>query len=440
MMAKMKSAQTDTKSKDAAVGSISIATGAKGPSGGVTSDLASPSTGDHFIPIRQAELVDLLAGQPDLKPQEVDLFRRLAQILSATVHHEYQQELEALKSDYASFDPDSDTVPLAGTTLVGRSARLEALFDRLGKLLERANFTYLTREALEHALSGASQWGLNLTVNFEVFDRLEIYVRGQGIERRQVRNLSTGFRKVESDAETFQRLVVMLKLRPHRSLPKGVDNDDVYLKLFKDIPRMDLEMLLPGTQIKMSMFDRTKIVLPTVSGMALTGWKVVTGAMVVAASGVYNSLALLGLAGGTISFGLRSFRGYMQTKERYQLSLTESLYYKNLDNNAGVLMRLIDEAEEQENREALLAYFFLRRDVAPLGLTAEQLDRRIEAFLERQLGRAIDFEVGDALAKLVRWRLVEQLPQDKLRALPFDVALSTLDSAWDQIFSYSQAA
>jgi hypothetical protein len=439
-MAKTKSTETKTNSTGAAVGSISITTGAKGPAATATSKVASPQAGDHFIPIRQAELVDLLASQPDLKAQEVDLFRRLAQILSATVHHEYQQELEALKTDYASFDPDSDTVPLVATTSQGRSARLEALFDRLAKLLERANFTYLTREALEQALSGASQWGLNLSVDFDVFDRLEIYVRGQGIERRLVRNLSTRFRKVESDAETFQRLVVMLKLRPHRSLPKGVDNDDVYLKLFKDIPRMDLEMLLPGTQIKMSLFDRTKIVLPTISGVAMTGWKVITGAMVVAASGVYNSLALLGLAGGTISYGLRSFRGYMQTKERYQLSLTESLYYKNLDNNAGVLMRLIDEAEEQENREALLAYFFLRRDVAPTGLTAEQLDRQIEAFLERQLGRAIDFEVGDALAKLVRWRLVEQLPQERLRALPFEAALSTLDSAWDQIFSYSQAA
>ncbi|HEX4144564.1 MAG TPA: TMEM143 family protein [Pirellulales bacterium] len=433
-MAEKKSTEAKTKSTAAALGSLSIATGVTSQNATADSNESCPHAGDHFIPIRQAELVELLASQPDLKDQEVDLFRRLAQILSATVHHEYQQELEALKADYASFDPDSDTVPLAATTSQGRSARLDALFDRLAKLLERANFTYLTREALEEALSGASQWGLNLTVDFDVFDRLEIYVRGHGVERRQVRGLSTRFRKIESDAETFQRLVVLLKLRPHRSLPKGVDNDDVYLKLFKDIPRMDLEMLLPGTKIKMSLFDRTKIALPTISGVAMTGWKVISGLMLA------NSLVLLGLAGGTISFGLRSFRGYMQTKERYQLSLTESLYYKNLDNNAGVLMRLIDEAEEQENREALLAYFFLRRDVAPAGLTAEQLDQRIEEFLERQLGRAIDFEVGDALAKLIRWRLVEKLPQDRLRALPFDAALSSLDSAWDQIFSYSQAA
>ncbi len=86
----------------------------------------------------------------------------------------------------------------------------------------------------------------------------------------QVRSWRTRFRKTESDAETYQRLVVMLKLRPIGRCPKGSINDDVYLKLFKDIPRMDLEMLLPGTQIKMSLFDRTKIVLPTLSGIALS--------------------------------------------------------------------------------------------------------------------------------------------------------------------------
>jgi uncharacterized protein DUF3754 len=405
---------------------------------GSLSLLAPPTAaaGDHFIPIRQAELVDLLAGLPDLTGGNVDLFRRLSQILSATIHHEYQQELDALKADYAAFDPDSDTVSLAPAAAAKRSSRLEALFDRLGKLLERANFTYLSRDALEQALANSSSWGLNLTVDFEVFDRMEIYVRGQGVERRQVRRLSTGYRKVEWDAETYQRLVVMLKLRPHRSLPKGVDHEDVYLKLFKDIPHMDLEMLLPGTQIQMSLFDRTKIVLPTVSGMAMTGWKLVA----FAAGGIYNSLALIGLAGGTISYGLRSFHGYLQTKQRYQLSLTESLYYKNLDNNAGVLMRLVDEAEEQENREALLAYYFLRRELAPAGLTADELDRRIEAFLAGHLKRPVDFEVGDALAKLVRWRLLEELPGQRLRSLPLAAALSTLDSAWDQIFSYSQAA
>ncbi len=64
------------------------------------------------------------------------------------------------------------------------------------------------------------------------------------------------------------------------------------------------------------------------------------------------------MLGVTCGYGVRSFYGYLQTKQKYQLNLTESLYYQNLDNNAGVISRLLDEAEEQENREAVLAYTF----------------------------------------------------------------------------------
>ena len=45
------------------------------------------------------------------------------------------------------------------------------------------------------------------------------------------------------------------------------------------------------------------------------------------------------------------------TKRRYMLNMTQSLYYQNLDNNAGVLLRLLEEGEQQEACEAILAYF-----------------------------------------------------------------------------------
>ena len=130
------------------------------------------------------------------------------------------------------------------------------------------------------------------------------------------------------------------------------------------------------------------------------------GALLAAAVGVYGLLAVMGLVGGTIGYGVRSFYGYLRTKEKYQLNLTESLYYQNLDNNAGVMFRLIDEAEQQEHREALLGYFFLWRQAGQSGLTAGELDGAIEAYLSEQVGRPIDFEVADALAKLERLRLV----------------------------------
>tara|TARA_B110001469_G_C9327329_1_gene174897 strand:- start:313 stop:468 length:156 start_codon:yes stop_codon:yes gene_type:complete len=39
-------------------------------------------------------------------------------------------------------------------------------------------------------------------------------------------------------------------------------------------------------------------------------------------------------------------------------TLTDNLYFKNLDNNTGVFHRLIDAAEE-EGKEVILAYYFL---------------------------------------------------------------------------------
>ncbi len=377
---------------------------------------AAASPPEHFIPCRQAELVELLCAEPGLTGGERDGLRRLAERLSATLHFEYHQELAALKADYAPFDPDADTVPLFPPGADERQEQLDDLFRRFSWLLERANFTRLPPEALAEALAGHSHWGVNLEVDFNAFDRLEIYYRGEAVEQRERRGWSTLFQVRHEQVPAFERLVVILKLRANLRTRGVVDTEDVHVKLFKDIPRMDLEMLLPGTRVKMSLVDRTKIVLPTLSGLSLTGWKLVTGAVAVATGGMYNGLALLGLVGGSIGYGLRSFHGYLQTKQRYQLSLTESLYYQNLDNNAGVLMRLLDEAEEQENREALLAWFFLWRKAPAGGLSPHELDRQIEAFLVEKLQRPVDFEVDDALVKLVRFRLVETRAEGRLRA------------------------
>jgi hypothetical protein len=199
-------------------------------------------------------------------------------------------------------------------------------------------------------------------------------------------------------------------------------------------------MLLPGTRVRMSLLDRAKIVMPTVSGLAITTWKIVKGALVAAAAGVSGVLMALGLIAGTLGYGVRSLFGYLRTKEKYQLSLTRSLYFQNLDNNAGVLFRLLDEAEEQESREALLAYFFLWRYAPESGWTSEELDLAIEKFLTEVTRQDIDFEVGDALDKLVRLRIVQTTSGERLRAVPIGQALVALDYAWDNFFQHSRAA
>src|SRR5207244_8380050 len=125
----------------------------------------------------------------------------------------------------------------------------------------------------------------------------------------------------------------------------------------------------------------------------------ITAAFSAGAAGVAMLLGPLGVIGG---YGYKQWAGYKITKQMYSKLLTESLYYQTLDNNGGVLTRILDEAEEQECREAILAYYCLWRYGPPQGWTAEQLDDYVELYLEGAADLKVDFEIGDAIDKVER--------------------------------------
>lgn len=391
---------------------------------------------EHFIPIRKTELLDLLENEPGPSAEEKASLRDFYRLLEATFHFEYHRELEELKTAYAPFDPDADTKTLQPLLPQERENRLDTLFKRFQWLLERANYKRLSRTEILAATEGASLWGLNLDVDFEVFDHLDVYVRGDILGKRYIRRWQRFFLLEELDVPIFQRLVIILRLREHPRLGRKVDTQTVYVKAFKEIPKMDLEMVLPGGQVCMTKFDKANIAFPTISGLAVTGWKVFT---MIVTGAIGNLLYVAMLASGTIGYGVKSFFGYLNTRAKYQLSLTQSLYYQNLDNNAGVLFRLVDEAEEQECREALLGYYFLWRHAGNEGWTAKQLDDAIEVYLERASGMKVDFEIGDALDKLKRLKLVEETGADRIRAVSLTAALEALDYAWDNYFQYNSS-
>jgi hypothetical protein len=126
---------------------------------------------------------------------------------------------------------------------------------------------------------------------------------------------------------------------------------------------------------------------------------VATGA-VFGEEGLFGLIALYAPLALIFGYAYKTYASFSTTKRSYQLQLSQSLYFQNLDNNAGVLHRLLDAAEEQETREVLLAYFCLWRYAGTRGWTAEELDQYVELELGRRLNRDIDFDVADAVAKL----------------------------------------
>lgn len=406
---------------------------------------------EHFIPIRVSDLIRFLCEEQGpqynqrLTSEQQQQFRQFADTAASHIHAVYLEQLKRLKEAYAPFDPDADTRLFKPLSEVERAIRLTDLFAELVHLLERANYTRLSRDDIETIAAGASDWGVDMEINWDCFDKLELFIRGKGNGKRTRRKWYRWFRTEQVSVPTFQRIVMMLKQKPHKRLGADADTHNVFMKIFKDIPQMDVEMLFPGTRLKMPMLERLKLGGSTASTVGYVIWKlqtfsigivtgIFTGAIGLATIiALYTPLALL------IGYGYKTYSYFQVTKQTYQLQLTQSLYYQNLDNNAGVLFRMLDEAEEQEVREVLLAYFYLWRYAGDHGWTAAELDDYVELDLERRLNLPIDFEIEDALRKLSLAGIVTET-DGRYRALPITEAQDRLDDIWEKYARTTQEA
>jgi hypothetical protein len=394
---------------------------------------------EHFIPLRKSDLIELLCRDKKLPAAEREPFRQFCILVSSVFHFEYLKQLEELKDAYAPFDPDADTKPLQPVSDDQRHKNEEQLFAKFTALMERANFKRLTREEMQQALQEvATVSGIDTHVDLNMFERLEVFVRGDVVGRLHRRSWVKMGKKEEIRVPLYQRLVLIVKLRPHKRLDRDIDTSRVYLKIFKDIPKVDQDMLLPGARVRLSRLDKGLIAYPLIAGIGLLIYNIVDSIFSkgVAVGVSLGSVASWSVAAALGGYGYKSYHSYQVKKQDYSLKLTKSLYYKNLDNNTGVLMRLLDEAEEQECRETFLAYFCLWKFAPPEGWTAEQLDDYVELYLEGNANLKVDFEIGDALAKLERLKIVRKLG-DAFHAQPLDKALEMLDWTWDNYFKYA---
>src|SRR5262249_1045815 len=223
------------------------------------------------------------------------------------------------------------------------------------------------------------------------------------------------------------------------------------------------ETLIPGATPEMTWWDKGNIGVPVASGIGVLLLKVLL--FVLFLYGLYKldvrtfpeefttappeQKAWLYFTTGSFligvmmlgSYAFKSYASYQNLKNKYEKNLSQALYYQTLDGNAGVLFRLLDEAEEQECREAILAYYFLWKEPKSEGWTAGDLDDRVEEFIDEKTGLKIDFEIDDALDKLEKLRIVEKTPDGRggfrYRPQPMDKALEMLDWTWDNYFKFN---
>jgi len=201
----------------------------------------------------------------------------------------------------------------------------------------------------------------------------------------------------------------------------------------------------------MSLFDKLVLGVPALAGAVPIILNLLpTISVLVVVIGFYLGFAgavqdddikkALAAVSGLVALGgfiMRQWLKYQRQSLKYHKEISDNVYFKNVNNNAGVFDAIIGAAEEQECKEAFLAYYFLATTTEPL--TQSALDEHVERRLQDTFGVDVDFEVDDALAKLERLTLLRR-DGETLSVLPIDQALAVLDRAWGDFFPAPKAA
>jgi hypothetical protein len=405
---------------------------------------------EQYIPFDKAFLFEQQLAECNLDKKGTEDFKKLFDILEHYFHYEAFNLNRKLKLNYALFDPD--LTPRERARYNGKS-EFSIFKEALLKVLERGNYVRIDQGTINEAFKHSDLIGLKLAIDFEDFKEYGLYVRGHHKTREKVTKFFI-FKK-EIEFEYYDRVMIYLHYNDadyfnKKKVSSGklpFDPDCIVLKIFKRVPKNDIETVFPNAVPKMSAIDKILFWVPGIGGgISLLSTKVIPA--LIALDAAYKSgepIDLLNsrtsLNQGLIALAIvgaylfRQYSTFVNKKIKFSKMLFDSLYFKNIGNNSGAFYSLLNSSEEEELKETILVYAFLNRSKNPL--TAEELDNQIESWFKTKLGTDLDFDVEDALNKLKSIGLgIES--NAKWEVLPLEKAFIQLDEIWDGIFEYNQ--
>ena len=418
------------------------------------SDAAEGQKHDQFIPVRKEDLFSALIKQGDLAdPTERELFWRFARTLRTICHYEYSETLDRLRDDYYYFSPE-----VAGHAAADR-AKSDCAYDdlirSLDKILKDANFEELPHEDVAEAHRKRTV-PVAVKADHDDFREVRFYKRGRYVEQHEVIEWF-GWRRRKVEIEVFGDIVLVVAMKTQAEIGsrrelrilkrRKIIPGSVLLKYFRNIACGDLYALFPNARVVMSNFDKALLGVPAIAGgipilvklyatisvLFFVAGIYLGGSGSIADADVKTALAaLMGIValGG---FAVRQWLKYQHQTLKYHMDLTENIYFRNVNNNAGIFDYLIASAEDQETKEAALAYHFIRKaEVAP---TPTDVAGRVETWLAKTLAVNVDFKIANALETLNRFGLVRR-EGERLFVLPLEAAITQLHQVWNNFFKH----
>lgn len=422
-------------------------------------DPAAPERRDSVIPLRKSELVAGLIAQGRFDEAGQAMFRQLARTLGSIFHYQYFEELDRLRDAYFQFDPEID--PQAGRSAGDFEAAYRSLSEEFVRVLTDANFVEIEHDEITRAFAERARVRVKIKAPIEDYRDVRMFRRGHHTETIEV-STWFGLRRRELEVVVYDDVVLMVATRPDGSTPadarkamagarrdgRKVRGGAVLFKYFRHIARADLKALFPNVRVVMSLFDQLALGVPAlVGGVPIIVKLASTMTMLFVVAGFYLGVtgairdsdteqALAALSGlfALGAFLLRQWGNFHRQSLIHQKQLTDNIYYRNVNNNSGIFSYIIGEAEDQDWKVALLAYYcLLTAQVLP---TREELDARVEALLAHAFGISADFEIEEALMRLKRLDLLTEA-DGRFSVPPLADALARLEKEWKELLNNS---
>lgn len=407
---------------------------------------------EKFIPVTPLALMDRLSDPSAWPSGEAAKVRRFFMYLANWRQQGYGAQLLELARTYEPFSPDSDLLITRTYSGAEKKVLERQLVNGVCGLMQQANYTRIDPSQIDIILTKESHYGLDLHVDLKAFDELEIYYRGATTTRRSRRSARKLYlHKEEFDLPVFQRLAILFKLKPFDTrvsevmqaervdrataerrvrnrrgpIASQINPDFIYIKLFKNIPRSDLEMVFPNTRIRFRLLDKIKLGVTASGGLGM-GVAGTVSKLAVAS----NPIALAGALAGLGGIAIRQVVNFANQRNKYMVTMAQNLYSHALADNRGVMTLLAERAAEEDTKEEILLYSLLAKERVHVSELSDA-DEAIERYLTSTFGLDVNFDVEDALGRLLRDGIVRQASDGRLLALPPAEAAARIDHLWD---------
>ncbi|KAK4754677.1 hypothetical protein SAY87_002781 [Trapa incisa] len=218
------------------------------------------------------------------------------------------------------------------------------------------------------------------------------------VERIRIENMELSFlnlmSKITIQEPAFDRIIVVYR----QAGIKSKSERGIFLKHFKNIPMADLEIVLPKKKNPgLTPMDWVKFL-----GSAVVGLVAVISSLEIPNADFWVILAVLSTV---IGYCAKTYFTFQANLAAYQNLITQSMYDKQLDSGKATLLHLCDDVIQQEVKEVIISYFILMEQGKA---TRQDLDLRCEQLIKDEFGESCNFDVDDAVQKLLKLGIVSR--------------------------------